>query len=345
MMNSLKTACQAGCVALLLAVSAQAQDLSGAWQGVEFSPPKPGYWPTVVTLKKEAGTGISGQLYQEDGTIPGFTVTFQLRGTQTGGTLEINETRILSQRIVGDGSWCQGRVTFTYNAAEDCLTGQAHYRPDGNCDRGTFTLYRVRLRSPATVKAGALTTLRVSGKNVRWFADPDLKKPLASGNEYRTKLNQPTTFYLVQGYYTTDRSPVVPIAVQPTGAAPPRPLRPLVAAAPPTPALAPVVLPTVLFKITTAELRPESYPALDTLAASLRKRPTLRLRIGGHTDRLGEPDKNQVLSEQRAEAVKDYLVQAGVAAGRLEAVGYGDSRPLYPSPDPRNRRVEVVEVK
>jgi outer membrane protein OmpA-like peptidoglycan-associated protein len=105
-----------------------------------------------------------------------------------------------------------------------------------------------------------------------------------------------------------------------------------------------VVLPKVLFKLGKAELLPESGPALNKLAADLQANPALRLRIAGHTDRIGEPGKNQVLSEQRAVAVKAYLVKAGVAAARLETIGYGDNRPLYTSPDVRNRRVEVEQL-
>ncbi|WP_152981535.1 OmpA family protein, partial [Hymenobacter sp. AT01-02] len=93
-----------------------------------------------------------------------------------------------------------------------------------------------------------------------------------------------------------------------------------------------------------ADLLPESRPALNQLATELMARPTLKLRIAGHTDRVGEPEKNQVLSEQRAEAVKAYLVKAGIAAERISTIGYGDSRPLYPSPDVRNRRVEVSQA-
>jgi outer membrane protein OmpA-like peptidoglycan-associated protein len=106
-----------------------------------------------------------------------------------------------------------------------------------------------------------------------------------------------------------------------------------------------VVLPKVLFKLGTAELLPDGYPALNQLANELKARPTLKLRVAGHTDKIGEPQKNQTLSEQRAEAVKAYLVKAGVAAERISTIGYGDTQPLYPSPDARNRRVEVTEVQ
>jgi outer membrane protein OmpA-like peptidoglycan-associated protein len=106
-----------------------------------------------------------------------------------------------------------------------------------------------------------------------------------------------------------------------------------------------VPLPTVLFRTGTAELLPTSEPALRELLQLLQTRPTLKLRIAGHTDRIGEAAKNLTLSEQRAAAVKDYLVNAGIAATRLEAVGYGHTRLLHPTPDVRNRRVEVEEVK
>ncbi|MFC7668729.1 OmpA family protein [Hymenobacter humi] len=92
-------------------------------------------------------------------------------------------------------------------------------------------------------------------------------------------------------------------------------------------------------------LLPEGRPALDQLAAELKARPGVRIRVSGYTDRVGEHDKNQVLSEQRATAVKDYLVKAGVEADRISTIGYGDSRPLFTSPNARNRRVEVEEVK
>ena len=94
---------------------------------------------------------------------------------------------------------------------------------------------------------------------------------------------------------------------------------------------------------TSAEELPSAAPVLRQLATELKARPDLKLRIAGHADRIGEPDKNQVLSEQRAGAVKAFLVQVGVAAVRLSTAGYGDTRPLYPSPDARNRRVEVAE--
>jgi OOP family OmpA-OmpF porin len=345
-----------GLSSLLLVSPLHAQNLAGAWQGVETDAGDPRYYPAVLRLQGK-NSNLLGVLYQEVGSQPNTTVTFQMAGSRSSALLQLKHVRKLNETGGSFSSfWCAGAIAFTYDAALEKLTGHAAYRPVGDCDKGTFTFYRVKLKSAAKVKAGALSALRVSGRDVRWFADAELKKPVAEGNTYQTRLSKTTTFYLTQGFYPSAEKLVTPITITVTGKAPtpprltpppPRPVPADTAVAPPVALAAPpapVVLPTVLFKQGTAELLPESSPALDRLAAGLQADPALRLRIAGHTDRLGEPGKNQVLSEQRAEAVKAYLLKAGVAATRLEAVGYGDTRPLHPSPDVRNRRVEVEKL-
>ena len=347
--------------ALLLAAPGHAQptaqSLTGTWQGVETDAGEPGaYWPSVLRVQQRKGRGPLAVLYQEMGTQPGVSVTFRMEGPRTPTGLRlVHGPKLNETGRTPDSYWCDGAVSFAYDAAQEKLTGRATYRPVGTCGTGTFTLYRVRLKSAAAVPAGVASTLRVSGRGVRWYADAELRQPLATGNSYRTRLRKTTTFYLTQGYYPSGQSGAVPITVRATGAVPkPKPLRPVPTRpdtfrpAPPVPAIVaptPVVLPTVLFRLGTAELLPEAGPALTQLAAELRARPALRLQVAGHTDRVGEPEKNQALSEQRAEAVKACLVAAGVAPERLSTVGYGDARPLHPSPDARNRRVEVAAVE
>ncbi|WP_086593329.1 OmpA family protein [Hymenobacter crusticola] len=359
-------------VFLLLVGSVRAQSLAGIWQGVETDTDQPGAsWPSVMRVQSGKGTGLFGVLYQEATGRPGVTVTFQIQATRTARGMRLEHGRKLDETGANPFSyWCEGIIIFTYDSTLEKLTGRAEYDPVGRCDKGTYTLYRVKLKSAATVPAGAATTIRVSGRDVRWYADAELKQPVTSGNEYRTKLSKTTTFYLTQGYYPTREGAVVPVTVKVSGTvakAEPKPTpAPAVAPTPvdtaratltppatdttrsaPAPILSDksVVLPTVLFKQGTPELLTDAMPALTQLAAELRTRPTLRLQVAGHTDRIGESKKNQALSEQRAEAVKAYLVQAGIAAERISTIGYGDSRPLYPSPDVRNRRVEVSEVR
>jgi outer membrane protein OmpA-like peptidoglycan-associated protein len=103
----------------------------------------------------------------------------------------------------------------------------------------------------------------------------------------------------------------------------------------------------VRFDLDQATLRPEASPILDDIARLLQSQPEMVLvEIGGHTDDQGGPTYNQRLSERRAEAVRDALVERGVAPERMVARGYGLTRPVTldrsDASRARNRRVEVV---
>jgi OOP family OmpA-OmpF porin len=77
----------------------------------------------------------------------------------------------------------------------------------------------------------------------------------------------------------------------------------------------------------------------------LKDNPHLHLTIEGHTDNTGTIPANQVLSENRAGAVMNYLLQAGIDATRLQAIGYGQQQPIADNTTPEgraaNRRVEL----
>jgi outer membrane protein OmpA-like peptidoglycan-associated protein len=81
---------------------------------------------------------------------------------------------------------------------------------------------------------------------------------------------------------------------------------------------------------------------LDETARWLAANERARATIEGHADPSGTRDWNMTLSQQRAEAVRDYLVTHGIDAARLEIIGYGDTNLKYASTDRRNRRVAVV---
>jgi outer membrane protein OmpA-like peptidoglycan-associated protein/Tol biopolymer transport system component len=89
----------------------------------------------------------------------------------------------------------------------------------------------------------------------------------------------------------------------------------------------PVVLANVFFDLNKSNLRPESFIELNKLRDLLIKNPTLTIEIGGHTDTRGDANENQQLSEGRANAVKNYLIEQGIEASRLSAKGYGESQP------------------
>jgi outer membrane protein OmpA-like peptidoglycan-associated protein/tetratricopeptide (TPR) repeat protein len=89
-----------------------------------------------------------------------------------------------------------------------------------------------------------------------------------------------------------------------------------------------IVLKNIFFDLDKATLRPESTAELNRLIKLMNDVPTLKIELSGHTDSQGSDSYNQSLSEKRAVAVVQYLTKAGIAAGRLESAGYGESQPI-----------------
>jgi len=98
------------------------------------------------------------------------------------------------------------------------------------------------------------------------------------------------------------------------------------------------------FRTGSAALQPGASGTLREAASILKANPELKVEIGGHADSQGDAAKNQVLSERRAQSVKDFLVGEGVAANRLTAKGYGEEMPVDSNATvagrANNRRVE-----
>jgi OmpA-OmpF porin, OOP family len=96
----------------------------------------------------------------------------------------------------------------------------------------------------------------------------------------------------------------------------------------------------------TAKFRvlPDSFPLLNQVVQVLGDFPKMRISIEGHTDNVGKEVTNMRLSQRRAEAVRDYLVSKGVSPDRLEAVGYGPTKPIASNKTAKgkakNRRTE-----
>jgi OmpA-OmpF porin, OOP family len=122
-------------------------------------------------------------------------------------------------------------------------------------------------------------------------------------------------------------------------------------AAPTAESSGPSVNLTVDFATGSAQLTPQAITTLDQLGKALKSSElaSYRFRIEGHTDTVGAAAYNKALSERRAEAVVQYLTHRfGLQPERLEAVGLGETDLLVPTPpqtpEPRNRRVEVVNL-
>jgi OOP family OmpA-OmpF porin len=138
-----------------------------------------------------------------------------------------------------------------------------------------------------------------------------------------------------------------------------RPAPPPVAAAP-TPAPQPAPAPTpppapdynfanIQFEFNSGILKTQSYPLLDRAVAEMRKDPLVKFVLNGNSSAEGTPQHNMSLSVERANAVKAYLVNSGINADNLRAVGHGESKPVADNTTEagraQNRRVEIRKAE
>lgn len=104
-------------------------------------------------------------------------------------------------------------------------------------------------------------------------------------------------------------------------------------------------LENLIFEQGRSKIEPSSYQELDLLVAMMKENKNMVIQLEGHTDYLGDAEKNLKLSEQRVERVKDYLVSKGIHKKRILTKAFGGSMPLSRDDTPEahrlNRRVEV----
>lgn len=99
-----------------------------------------------------------------------------------------------------------------------------------------------------------------------------------------------------------------------------------------------VRLNNIFFDHDSAVLGADSFPELDRVIVLLNENPGIRIQISGHTDNTGDAAYNLKLSEYRARAILDYLILKKIAASRLSARGYGESKPARPNDSEENRK-------
>ena len=111
----------------------------------------------------------------------------------------------------------------------------------------------------------------------------------------------------------------------------------------------PLTLDSIYFKNASARLTPESKTQVDELVKILKAYPNVDIKIEGHTDNFGIPDKNLRLSFIRAASVKRYLTINGIDQVRITTEGLGDTKPIADNGTPegmaKNRRIEVFITK
>ncbi|HRB24183.1 MAG TPA: OmpA family protein, partial [Ferruginibacter sp.] len=106
-----------------------------------------------------------------------------------------------------------------------------------------------------------------------------------------------------------------------------------------------IVLKNIFYEVNSFKLSPESQTELDNLVTLLNENPGIKIEISGHTDNVGKPADNLLLSNNRAKAVVNYLNSKKINATRLVAKGYGETKPIADNKTEagrlQNRRTEM----
>lgn len=106
-----------------------------------------------------------------------------------------------------------------------------------------------------------------------------------------------------------------------------------------------MVLNNLIFEVNKNRIDPESYPELDIVVSMMRENPSMVIQLEGHTDYVGNPEKLMKLSQERVDAVKNYLTSKKVNKNRIKTKAFGGTMPVSRDDTPEahraNRRVEL----
>ncbi|MFN6944355.1 MAG: OmpA family protein [Cytophagaceae bacterium] len=108
-------------------------------------------------------------------------------------------------------------------------------------------------------------------------------------------------------------------------------------------------LENVYFETNKFDLKKESFPALEGLLETLNFNPKMKIEIAGHTDSVGDQAANQLLSQRRADAIRQWLLSKGISPDRILSKGYGAAKPVADNATAEgrqlNRRTEVKIIE
>lgn len=292
---------------------------------------------------------IAGQVVEQGAGTPISGATIQYNGHDLTGQLTSADGRFVSYQFE------PGEVAMTithpdYNGGQ-CAATIPDERPEGDAE----LVVEVRCELVALPRVGQMEGTvesaeggAVSGATVT-LSGPASRTATTSGTGRFTLGELPPGEYTVRVeaeeflIKTQSVTVVARETVEPEIAIIPRPRRALVRVR----ARDIQIRRQINFATDSAEIQPTSEPLMAEIADVLLRNPDItRVEIQGHTDNRGRSQANMTLSQNRANSVRAWLIEAGVNASRLEARGYGDTEPLVPNITSanraRNRRVQFI---
>lgn len=270
-------------------------------------------------------------------------------------------TDLFFVRKLPDGSWSKPQnLGYPINTIDDegslviASDGKtAYYASDGNDSRGGLDLYTFQLPEQdrpfktlwvkgnvfdAKTKAGLPSAVELidlgsaqSISKVQTDENGNYLITLPVGKNYAFNVNRKGYLFYSENFSLINKDtdttyiiniPLIPIEIN-----------------------ASIVLKNIFFESKKSELNPESLIELDKVVQLLKDNPTIKIEIGGHTDNVGTPADNLLLSNNRAKSVIGYLLNKGIPINRLTAKGYGETKPVADnkteSGRAKNRRTEL----
>lgn len=289
----------------------------------------------------------------------GQTLYFASNGHPGYGGLDI-----FYSRKQADGSWGPAvNLGFPINTIEEdaslavAADGRtAYFASDRSDSRGaldiySFELYEAARPLPTLYLKGyvydAKTNARLTASlelvdlqnkivvaTIRSNENGDFLVPLPTGKDYAFNVNKKGYLFYSDNFSLKEVKSGEPYEKN-------IPLQPLEANAV-------VILRNIFFETKQYALQPNSATELDKLVNLLKDNPTMQIEISGHTDNVGSDADNQLLSENRAKSVVQYLIQKGIATERLKAKGFGETKAIDTNDTDagraQNRRTELKVI-
>ena len=282
------------------------------------------------------------------------------------GHLGLGDYDIFLSRLTADGQWEEpSNIGYPINTSAGegtlvvSLDGQtAYYTTDQNSEKGKplnldiyqFELHKAAQPNPVTYVEGVVRD--AESKALLGDVEVVIRRDGATEDFARLQTREDGSFLVVlpigqdygleadqEGYlFYSDRFELSEVSTQEAPFQLNIGLQRIPATADAVATREPIVLRNVLFATGSAELLPVSEPELDRLYQLLERYPELKIKINGHTDNVGDEESNLLLSENRAKAVRLYLVEKGVDESRIRYEGFGESKPVSSNETPEGRR-------
>jgi outer membrane protein OmpA-like peptidoglycan-associated protein len=304
---------------------AQSIDFSGTWIGIlrqdagglndiyEFS----------IILNQDKNGNLTGTSLIRIEDTKEYAV-ISLKGKATAQGVVIQEIKVIEQSIRSNAYWCIKDYTLKYNPVRESLSGP--WTAKQTCSPGTMELIRPK-------KATSLS-----------ISKPKSKSDTAKGKEEIAKRKSTTAeSLLIEG----KKTPISTSADLPVGYLSMEELKAEIKENKSVIGKK-IILENVYFQQSSTNMIDNSPKILLDIVNFLNDNPSIKIKISGHTDNVGNEYSNKHLSKLRAMVVMNFLIDRGIEASRLSAEGYGSTFPIRPNDSEenkkRNRRVEF-EVK